>query len=102
MKNQDLRAEFGDRSRKRDTDWGELEAEKKESKNLASLSLKDIVENIDDISEQAENMKISRNEFLSALREVTKQKIAGIKEAKELFQKRVRKLMKAQDYELNN
>lgn len=64
------------------------------------LHLHDIIENIDELSERASNMVISKNEFLNALREVTKEKILAVRDAKKLFGKRVTKLMKAQQYEL--
>lgn len=60
------------------------------------LHLHDIIENIDELSERASNMVITKNEFLNALREVTKEKILAIRDAKKLFGKRVTKLMKAQ------
>lgn len=60
------------------------------------LHLHDIIENIDELSDRASNMVISKNEFLNALREVTKEKILAVRDAKKLFGKRVTKLMKAQ------
>jgi hypothetical protein len=45
-------------------------------------------------------MVVTKNEFLNALREVTKEKILAVRDAKKLFGKRVVKLMKAQRYEL--
>ena len=62
----------------------------------------DLVENIDELSERAHNMKMTRSEYMNCLRQVTKVKIASIKEAKEIFQKRVNKLLKAQTYELKS
>ena len=59
------------------------------------LSLIDIVENIDDVSERAQKMQVTRNEYLDTLREVTVAKIAGIKEAKQMFDKRIKKMIKA-------
>ena len=41
--------------------------------------LLDIVDNIEDVSKQAMNMQITKNEFFDSLREVTKQKVLGIK-----------------------
>ena len=62
----------------------------------------DIVENIDELSDRAHNMKLTRSEFLNCLRECTQIKILSIKEAKQIFQKRVHKLLKAQQYELKS
>ncbi len=45
-------------------------------------------------------MKITKNDFMDCLREVTKSKILAIKEAKEIFEARVQKLVRAQEYEL--
>ena len=59
------------------------------------LTLIDIVENIDDLSERAQNMQVSRNEYLDTLREVTAAKIKGIKEAKQMFDKRIKKMIRA-------
>jgi len=42
----------------------------------------DIVENIDELSDRAHNMKLTRSEFLNCLRECTQIKILSIKEAK--------------------
>lgn len=64
------------------------------------LHLHDIIENIDELSARASNMVVTKNEFLNALREVTKEKILAVRDAKKLFGKRVVKLMKAQRYEL--
>jgi len=61
-----------------------------------------IVDNIGDISEQAQNMKLTRNEYLNCMREVTKVKIISIKEAREIFNRRIKKLMKAQSYEIKS
>lgn len=60
------------------------------------LHLHDIIDNIDELSDRASNMVISKNEFLNALREVTKEKILAVRDAKKLFGRRVTKLMKAQ------
>jgi len=66
----------------------------------SGIPLIDIVENIDNISERALNMKITKNDFMDCLRDVTKSKILAIKEAKEIFEVRVSKLVRAQEYEL--
>ena len=47
-------------------------------------------------------MKLTRSEFLNALRQVTQVKVRSIKEAKGIFQKRVNKLLKAQQYEVRS
>ena len=61
-----------------------------------------IVQNIDELSERAINMKITKNDYIDCLREVTKEKMLAIKEAKDLFEKRVSKLIKANDYILRS
>ena len=66
------------------------------------MNLADIVENIDDLSARAQQMKITRNEYLDCLRHITKTKMLQIQEAKNIFEKRVNKLIKAQEYELQN
>lgn len=62
----------------------------------------EIVENIDYLDEKAKKIRISKLDFIDSLRAVTCDKIASIKEAKDLFQTRVNKLIRAQEYELNN
>ena len=66
------------------------------------LTLIDLVENIDDLAERAKHIQVTRNEYLDTLREVTAAKINGIKEAKQMFDKRIRKMIKAQNYELKS
>lgn len=58
-------------------------------------NLYDLIENIDDLSEAAKNIKLTKNEFMDCLRNITKEKILSIKEAKSIFTKRIRKLMEA-------
>jgi hypothetical protein len=60
----------------------------------------DMIENIDDISEKAQNMKLTKNDFLNCLRDLTKEKILTLKEAKVVFENRIRKLIRSQDYEI--
>ena len=55
----------------------------------------DLVENIDELSDRAHNMKMTRSEYMNCLRQVTKVKVLSIKEAKTIFQKRINKLLKA-------
>jgi Cdc6-like AAA superfamily ATPase len=62
----------------------------------------EIVENIDSMAEKAKNLKITKNDFIDCLRQVTQIKILSIKESKDIFEKRVQKLIKAQEYELTN
>ena len=64
--------------------------------------LRELIENIDDLSDKAQNIKISRNEFLNCLRDLTKEKILAVKESKDIFEKRIKKLIKAQDYEVKS
>ena len=44
-----------------------------------------IINNLDDLSEKATRMKLSKNDFLNVLREVTRSKILSIKEAHGIF-----------------
>lgn len=63
--------------------------------------LLDMIENIDDVSEKVCRMKITKNQFVDCLRELTKEKILTVKESKQVFQARIKKLIKAQDYEVS-
>ena len=47
-------------------------------------------------------MKITKNDFIDCLREITKDKMVAVKEAKDMFEKRVRKLITAQEYILRS
>lgn len=38
-------------------------------------------------------MKITKNDFIDCLREITKDKMVAVKEAKDMFEKRVKKLI---------
>ena len=64
------------------------------------IDLIDLVDNIDSVSEIVDHLPITKNDFFNCLREVTLQKVKGIKQAKDIFDKRIRKMMRAQDYEL--
>lgn len=66
------------------------------------LNLLDLVDNIEDIAVFAENMNITKNKFINCLREVTRQKIYDIRQAKRIFEQRIRKLQVAQSYEVQN
>ena len=59
----------------------------KQAKKKQSIyeQVADLVENVDELSERAHNMKMTRSEYMNCLRQVTKVKIASIKEAKEIF-----------------
>lgn len=67
-----------------------------------SEKVADLVENVDELSIRAQNMKLTRSEFLNCLRDVTKVKILSIKEAKDIFEVRVKKLLQAQHYEIKS
>ena len=62
----------------------------------------DMIDNIDDLSERAKHLKLTKKGFIDCLREVTCRKIDGIKKAKELFELAIDKLVHAQEYELRN
>ena len=62
--------------------------------------LMDLIENIDDISEKVQKMKITKSQFVDCLRDMTKDKIMTVKESKTVFEARIKKLIKAQDYEI--
>ena len=66
------------------------------------MKIGDIIENIDQLSARADNIVMTRSEFLNCLREVTKEKLHAIKEAKDIFNARVKKLLRAQQYELKS
>ena len=61
----------------------------------AKMDILEVVANIDEISKQAENMKITRNDFINCLREVTRQKMIDIKDAKGIFETRIKKMIRA-------
>ena len=67
---------FGTNSELKKAAGGNYKDQKKRSNNYDLL---EIVQNIDEISQQAENMKISRNDFINCLRDVTRQKMLDIK-----------------------
>ena len=91
-----------DSEKKRVQNMKGAEAENGAGQRREPLHLHDIIDNIDELSERAENMVVSKNEFLNALRDVTREKMLAVRDAKKLFAKRVTKLMKAQEYELHN
>lgn len=47
-------------------------------------------------------VKLRKGDIISCLRAVTKDKILGIKEARNLFEARIKKLIRAQNYELRS
>ena len=47
-------------------------------------------------------MKLTKNDFLNVLRDVTRSKILSIREARSIFDQRVKKLIKAQRYEVRS
>jgi GMP synthase PP-ATPase subunit len=61
----------------------------------------DLIDNIDEVSEKTvKSLNLTKSDFIDCLREVTRDKIFSIKESKTIFEKRVKKLIKAQDYEI--
>lgn len=64
--------------------------------------IEEIVSNIDELSQKASTMKVSKNDFLDVLRNITRQKILDIKHANKLFKTRIEKMMRAQNYEIKN
>ena len=70
--------------------------------NFTRINLLDLVDNIEDMSVFAENMTITKNQFINCLREVTRQKIYGVRQAKRIFEQRIKKLQIAQSYEVQN
>ena len=61
-----------------------------------------MIDNIDDLSERARNLKLTRNGFIDYMRQITCRKIQGIKVAKDVFEATIEKLVSAQEYELRN
>lgn len=57
--------------------------------------LMDLIENIDDISEKVQKMKLTKIQFVDCLRDMTKDKIMTVKESKTVFEARIKKLIKA-------
>ena len=57
-------------------------SEEQEWVGRASLSIIKIVQNIDELSEPALNVKLTKNDFIDCLRQVTREKMTAIKEAK--------------------
>lgn len=66
------------------------------------MDLIDLVDNIDEVSEIVDTLPITKNDFFNCLREITREKVKGVKQAKDIFDKRIRKMMRAQEYELQN
>ena len=73
-----------------------------DDENGGPMSIVKMVQNIDELSERAKNMKITKNDFIDCLREITKDKMVAVKEAKDMFEKRVKKLITAQEYILRS
>lgn len=59
-----------------------------------------IIENLSEYVFEAHEMKMSKLQFIDALRAVQKDKILSIEETKEIFEKGVDKLIRAQEYEM--
>ena len=59
-----------------------------------------LVENIDNLAVKAEHMPLTKIQFIDCLREVTRQKILQVKQAKELFAKKIDLVVDAKNYEL--
>lgn len=51
--------------------------------------------------EKAENVPMSKSMFLNCLHEVNKQKLLAVKETRNLFDKRIKVLLGAKNYELS-
>ena len=60
----------------------------------------EIVDNINDVGEKADQIILTKNDYINSLHEVSKQKLKSIQEAHQIFSKRVDKLIKTQEYEL--
>ena len=61
----------------------------------------EMIENLDSAYEKVKEVKLTKIDFIDCLRKVTQQKTFAVKEAKEVFEKRITKLIRAQEYELN-
>lgn len=60
----------------------------------------EIVDNINDIGEKADQINLTKNDYINSLHVVSNQKLKSIQEAHQIFSKRVDKLIKTQQYEL--
>lgn len=54
-----------------------------------------MIDNIDDMSQRAKNIKLTRNGFIDCMREITCLKIHGVKEARNVFDETIEKLVSA-------
>lgn len=61
-----------------------------------------MIDNIDSITDQIDDIKVSKIDFINCLREQTRRKMWEMKELKDMFMGRIRKLKVAQDYEMKN
>ena len=59
-----------------------------------------LVENIDHLAVKAENMPLTKIQFIDCLREVTRRKILQVKQAKDIFSKKIDLVVDAKNYEL--
>ena len=66
------------------------------------LDVYHILENLDELNYKAANLKLTRNEYLDALRVLTKSKVEAVTEAKKIFEKRILELNKAHHFDIVN
>mgnify|MGYP006093475937 FL=1 len=61
----------------------------------------EMIENLDSAYERVKEVKLTKIDFIDCLRGVTQKKVFAVKEARDIFEKRIRKLIRSQEYELS-
>lgn len=56
----------------------------------------EMIENLDNAYERVQEVKLTKIDFIDCLREVTQKKVFAVKEARDIFETRIRKLLRAQ------
>ena len=84
-----------------------FENEYSEQQKLDEIIVRDreqvmeMIENLDSAYERVKEVKLTKIDFIDCLRKVTQKNVFAVKEAREVFEKRIRKLIRSQEYELS-
>ena len=76
--------------------------DKEKQSEMLVEKVADMVENLGEYVQQANKFKLNKKDYISCLRSITKQKILTVKESRKIFDERVKKLIRAQQYELRS
>ena len=61
-----------------------------------------VINNIEEAADRVANYTPNRSDFFKMLSEVSRDKVNSIREAKKIFEKKLRKVTKACDYEISS